>query len=125
MKDNYRDEILDLPKQQQGEAWTTWLFAGAILLFAYWYVAPFVDLPLAQTAVFFGLVLLLVVMVKRFWSSPKTGLYPYFYFFGKLSLLVGVYLHIAKLPFATFIFWISFAFFGLGLAMLLFKKKSD
>lgn len=119
-----RDDILDLPPRKKQSVWQLRLFYMAVVLFVYWFVAPYAGMPLAGAALILGLLAFAMLSVLRFRKNRRSGLYQYFYLLGHLTLLAGLGLYLMKLPYSAPLFWVSFAGFGLGLLLLNRPGKS-
>lgn len=120
---NTENEILDLEQSEERSRATAICFGIAIALFVYWFIADLMHWSYGGYALIFGLLILLVVMVLRFLKYRQTGLYQYFYFGGKVSLLVGIYTYIMHFPISQWFVWSAFGFFGVGLLVLTLSKK--
>jgi len=118
------DDILDLHNRPKS-GWNVYLIYGsALALFFYWFISGYFFWPLGSAALLVGMLLLLFAALVRLRRSEDRPLTSYAYFAGRIILIVGVYLHIQGYPKAEYLLWISFAFFGLGLAGLYFRKKT-
>src|SRR5690554_5571994 len=110
------DEILDYhieapPKQRL----TKVLFAMAILMLGYWFVADSMEWPFKSWSLLLGLLLLTSIIVIRFIAKPQPALSEISYFIGKLILIAGIFVSFMELP-KPFYYIISAAvFFFIGM----------
>jgi len=118
------DEILDLKKKPNQGLNVYLVYGAALILFIYWFVSGYFFWPLGNAALLFGMLFLLFAAVVRLRRSEDRPLTAYAYFAGRIVLIVGVFLHIQGFPQAEYLLWTSFAFFGLGLSALYFRKNT-
>ncbi|MEM9051915.1 MAG: hypothetical protein AAGC47_07690 [Bacteroidota bacterium] len=118
------DEILDFTKKPGQKINVFWLYGVALALFFYWFLSGYLFWPFGEPALFCGMVILIIAAVIRLGRSEDNRMTSYSYFVGRIVLIAGVFLHIQGYPQARYFLWVSFAFFGLGLAALYFLKRS-
>jgi FtsH-binding integral membrane protein len=118
------DEILDLRKKPSRKLNLYLVYALALAFFIYWFASGYFFWPLGQAALLSGMLLLLFAAFIRLHRANEKPLTAYAYFAGRVILIVGVFLHIQGFPEAQYLLWTSFAFFGLGLFGLYFRKKN-
>ena len=118
------EEILDLTRKPNQQNSLFWLYGVALMLFVYWFLSQSLFLPFGELALFCGMVILIIVAVIRLSRSEYNKRTSYFYFVGRIILIAGVFLHIQGYPQARYFLWASFAFFGMGLFILYFLKRS-
>lgn len=117
------EEILDYRERRKTRRRVYGLvYIAAVVLFAYWFIAEIAHWPYAGHALLTGLFLLALVSLFKFIRDRKTGLYQLFYFVGKLSLLVAIFLNFSHFPYAEVAMWIAFAGFATGILLLSFRK---
>ncbi|HKL03191.1 MAG TPA: hypothetical protein VJ911_05925 [Cryomorphaceae bacterium] len=117
------EEILDYDRSRKARGRTNGaLYIAAVVLFIYWFIAGIFHWPFAVFSLLTGLFLLALVSLLKFVRNRKTGLYQLFYFVGKVSLLVAIFLNFSHFPYAQLAMWMAFAAFGGGIILLSFKK---
>jgi uncharacterized membrane protein len=118
------DEILDLQRKPRQSLNVYLVYGAALLFFIYWFLSDYLFWPFGKPALSVGMILLLIAAVIRLRRSDEKRLTAYAYFFGRVILIVGVFLHIVGYPQAEYLLWASFLFFGIGLAGLYFGNRN-
>lgn len=112
------DEILDYREEAQPRVkLIKTLFAIAILLLAYWFIADEMNWPLKTWGLFIGLVLLAAITIIRFISKPQPALFEIAYFLGKLALLAGIFVSFMGFPHRYFYIIAAAIFFFVGVVI--------
>lgn len=120
------DEILDYRREAPPRVGLIrTLFAIAILLLAYWFLADDMKWPYKSWGLFIGLVLLAAITVIRFIYKPQPALFEIAYFIGKLVLIAGIFVSFMGFPYPYYYIVGAAVFFFLGIVIpSILSKKS-
>ncbi|MCA1763295.1 MAG: hypothetical protein ABR574_04605 [Cryomorphaceae bacterium] len=120
------EEILDFKSKKTGKQKVeSALYIAAIALFIYWFIGNLMHWPFAVLSLLLGLFILAVVSLLKFVRNRKAGFYQLFYFFGKLALLIAIFLNFSHYPYAEIAMWFAFGSFSIGILLLTFQKRTD
>lgn len=112
------DEILDFREETPSRfGFIKILFALAILMLAYWFIADEMNWPLKTWGLLLGLVLLAAITIIRFISKPKPALFEIAYFIGKLILIAGIFVSFMGFPHRYYYIVAAAVFFFLGIVI--------
>ncbi len=118
------EEILDYRKKPNKGLKLTPFYGVAFVLFVYWYGAGFMHWPFTWEALLLGMILLFVAAFIRFRRVEEKSITDYAYLVGRLSLIIGVFLHLSNWSYSQYFMWGAFAFFAIGLFNLTILNRS-
>ena len=101
------------------------LFAAAILMLVYWFIADDLGWAHKSWGLVSGLVLLIIIIVIRFVLNPRPALFEILYFIGKLVLIAGIFVSFMDFPNPYYYIFTAAALFLIGIIIPenLFKKS--
>ena len=117
------DEILDFREETPSRfGFIKILFALAILMLAYWFIADEMNWPLKTWGLLLGLVLLAAITIIRFFRKSQPALFEIAYFLGKLALIAGIFVSFMGFPHRYYYIIAAAVFFFVG---VLIPEKSS
>jgi hypothetical protein len=118
------EEILDFKRKRKTGIKVFPIYGAAFMLFLYWFAADLLHWPGGFIALIAGMILLLLAAVIRFRRVKSKTFTDYAYLAGRITLIVGVTLHVSGWPRSDYFLWAAFACFGSGLLAMYFKRSS-
>lgn len=119
------EEVLDQPPVKPSPARYRYALYASLPLCGYWAAAGLFHWPYALDSLFGGCMLMLLYLGWAFITRKVRPPYAWAYFAGRVALVCGVFLHLAKAPWAAYFTITAALGFIAGMLLLHVGQRKD